>query len=91
MKKLNAAKIRNILGRSISKLMPAFMTMLAICLTGVYIKMRVCFSVVSVEFLYICTYALKRITNKIAHNRKFALFPGCARLDGNTGKDLCLQ
>lgn len=84
MKKLNAAKIREMLERYISKLMLAFMVMLTIRFAEVYIKMRVCFYVVSVEFLSICTYALKRITNKIAHDRKFALFPGCARLDSNT-------
>lgn len=79
------------LERYISKLLPAFMVVLTIRFVEVYIKIRVCFYVVSVELLPVCTYALKRITNKIAHDRKFALFPGCARLDGNTGKDLCLQ
>ena len=91
MKMVETAKIRNILERYISKAMPAFIIMLIIRVVEVYIKMWVCFYLVSVEFLSICTYALKRIPNKVAHNRKFALFPGCARLDGNTGKDLCLQ
>jgi hypothetical protein len=84
MKMADTAKIRNMLERFISKVMTAYLAMLSIR----FIEARVCFGVIPVKFLSICTCALMKISNKITHDRKFALFPGCARLDSNTSKDL---
>jgi hypothetical protein len=76
MKMFDAAKFRNIAEELTSKAMMAAMVTLSIRFFMVYMAASLWFYTISVMPFFNCIYARKRIVNRIAHRRKFALFPG---------------
>lgn len=77
---LDAAKIRNIVERCISSTMHAAVAKLIILFVQTCMTVDIGFYI-TIQFPLTCTYAPKRIYDRIVHSCKFALFPGCAKPD----------
>lgn len=76
MKTFNAAKIRDIAGNlSRWAILTAMVTLCARFFRS-YMAASLRFYILTVKPPFICAYAQKRIVNRIAHLRKFALFTG---------------
>jgi hypothetical protein len=75
MKTLDAATIKDMEEGYASKIMLATMAMLCICFIEAYIAASVWFYTIIVAPFFTCAYARKRVTNRIIHARKFAVFP----------------
>jgi hypothetical protein len=79
MKTFGTAKIKDIAEEFISMAMLAVMATLCIRFFIAYMAASVWFYILTAKPFFTCTYARKRIVNRITHHRKFALFPGYAR------------
>jgi hypothetical protein len=75
MKTLDAATIRDMAENYASKVMLAAMATLCISFIRAYMAPSVWFYTIIVAPFFACAYARKRITNRVTHHRKFALFP----------------
>jgi hypothetical protein len=76
MKTFDAAKIRDIAGKLSQWAMLAAMVTLCISFFRAYMAAAVWFYTLTVKPLFNCTYARKRVINRIVHHRKFAVFAG---------------
>jgi len=74
MKILNAAKIKEIAVELTSRVMLAAMARLCIRFFMTYLAPSAKFYTMTATISFSCTYARKRIVNRINHERKFALF-----------------
>jgi len=79
MRSFDAAIIRDIAEEFTSTAMLATMATLCIRFFMAYMAASVWFYTMTGTAFITCTYARKRITNHITHDRKFALFPGYAK------------
>lgn len=77
MKKLDAAKLKDMAEAIASKTMLAVMAMLCIRFIRTYMAASVRFQTVVVMPLFTFACARKRVTGRVTHERKFALFTGC--------------
>ncbi len=75
MKKLDAATSRDMTETFAREIMLAAMTTLCIRFILAYMAASVWFYTIIVAPFFSCAYARKRISNRITHHRKFALFP----------------
>ena len=76
MKPFDAVKIRDIAGKLSQWAMLTAMVTLCIRFFRAYMAASLGFYILTVKQPFICAYAQKRIVNRIAHLRKFALFTG---------------
>ncbi|MEO6521554.1 MAG: hypothetical protein ABIN91_07750 [Mucilaginibacter sp.] len=74
MKTLNAATIREMAEALASRAMLPAMVMLCIRFIMAYMAASVWFKTISITSFFTCTYARKRMVNRIIHHRKYALF-----------------
>jgi len=74
MKNVDAAKIRDMVTAIAAKTMLAAMAALCIRFIRAYMAASVWCQTISVKPLLTCTYARKRVANRVTHERKFALF-----------------
>ncbi len=79
MTTFDAAKIKEIAEEFTSKAMLAAMATLCIRFFMAYMAASVRFYTMTATTFFSCTYAQKRIVNRITHHCKFALFPGCTK------------
>lgn len=75
MKTLDAAIIKDMAESVVSRAMLAAMVTLCIRFFRAYMAASVWFYTIIVAPFFTCAYARKRITNRVTHHRKFALFP----------------
>jgi hypothetical protein len=75
MKMFDAATIKDKAEVFASKTMLAAMAVLCIRFFRAYMAASVWFYTIIAAPFFTCAYARKRITNRVTHHRKFALFP----------------
>jgi len=74
MKTLDAATINGMAEEVVLKTMLAAMAMLCIRFFRAYMVASAWFYTIIIAPFFTCAYARKRITNRVTHHRKFALF-----------------
>ncbi|EHQ25094.1 hypothetical protein [Mucilaginibacter paludis] len=74
MKNVDAAKIKDMAAAIAAKTMLAAMVVLCIRFIRAYMAASVWCQTISVKPLLTCTYARKRVVNRVTRDRKFALF-----------------
>jgi hypothetical protein len=74
MKTFDAATIRDMAEALASKTMLAAMATLCIRFIRAYMAASVWFYAIIVRPFFTCAYARKRVTNRVIHHRKFAVF-----------------
>ncbi|SDE94739.1 hypothetical protein SAMN05216464_11134 [Mucilaginibacter pineti] len=79
MKTFDAATIGDMAEDYASQTVFAAMAALCIRFITAYLAASVWFQTISIMPFFACTYARKRIVNRITHQRKFALFQRCGR------------
>ncbi|MDP9077102.1 MAG: hypothetical protein M3O71_06735 [Bacteroidota bacterium] len=75
VKIFDATKIRDMAEEVASKIMLAAIATQCIRFIREYMAASAWFHTIIVAPFFTCAYARKRITNRVTHHRKFALFP----------------
>jgi hypothetical protein len=79
MKTFDTARIKDIAEEFTSKAILAALSTLCIRFFMAYMTASVWFYILTANAFFTCIYARKRIVKRIAHHRKFAVFPGGSR------------